>query len=70
MTQETLTTKKKTKPNFAIHATVPNGRGTRIGASIGVAFKHKNGDGFSIYLDAQPIALDGQINLVAYPIET
>lgn len=64
MTNET---QKTNQPNHYIHAVVPKGRGSRIGARLGVAFNHKNGEGFTIYLDAQPIPLDGQIELVAYP---
>ena len=68
MTKETE--KQKNMPDFNIHATIPQGRGTRIGARIGVAFKHGKGEGFTLYLDAQPIPLDGQIELVAYPPTT
>jgi len=66
MTSENTETQKKTSPDFYVHAVVPNGRKNRVGASIGRVFNHKNGTGFSIYLDAIPIAVDGQIELVAY----
>lgn len=68
-TETTQTTPLKNTPNFNVHAVVPDGRGTRIGSRIGVVFNHKNGQGFSMYLDAQPIPLEGRIELVAYPYE-
>ncbi len=58
-------TEKKTKVDYYVHAIVQNGRGDRIGSSIGVAFNNKSGTGFNIYLDALPIPIDGQIKLVA-----
>ena len=57
----------KKAPDFYIHAVIPNGRKDRVGSRIGRAFNHKSGDGFSIYLDACPIPVEGQISLVAYP---
>lgn len=39
----------------------------RIGAQIGVAFEHREGGGYNIILDAQPIPCDGRIELVAFP---
>ena len=63
MTQETR------KPDLVITTKIANGRGDRIGARIGVAFKHTSGNGFNIILDAQPIPLDGQIHLIAFPID-
>jgi len=57
-------TEKTTKVDFYVHAIVQNGRGERIGSSIGVAFNNKNGNGFTAYLDATPIPIDGQIRLV------
>ncbi len=65
MTNSTEATTKKT-PDYNIHVSVPNGRSTRVGPRIGVAFKHKSGDGLTIYLNAQPIPVDGQIELVAF----
>lgn len=58
---------KGRKPDLYAYATVPNGRSTRIGSRIGVVFNHKAGDGYTIYLDATPIPLDGQIEIVCYP---
>lgn len=65
-TEETNQPPKKT-PSYYVHATVPNGRGNRIGARIGVVFNHNVGEGFTILLDAVPIPNEGQIELVAYP---
>ncbi len=67
MTKQTTETPKKNLPDFYVHAVVPNGRANRIGASLGRVFNHKNGKGFTLYLDATPIAVEGQIELVAYP---
>ena len=64
-TMTTTNTPKKT-PDYYVHATVPNGRGNRIGSRIGAIFNHNKGDGFTILLDAQPIPSEGQIELVAY----
>ena len=67
MTTQNTNTEQKRAPDFHIHAIVPNGRGNRIGSRIGVAFNHNKGDGFTIYLDAQPIPYSGKIELIAYP---
>lgn len=69
----TMTTKKenqsKNTPDFNVHAVVPKGVESRIGSQIGCVFNHNNGGGFTILLDANPIPnLDGQIKLVAYPV--
>ena len=53
-------------PAFNIHASVPDGRNNRVGAKIGVAFKHKNEKGLTILLDASPIPVNGRIELVAF----
>ena len=63
MTKQTET-EKKTKVDYYVHAVVQNGRGDKIGSSIGVAFNNKSGNGFTAYLDATPIPIDGQIKLV------
>lgn len=55
------------KPALYIHAKVADGRETRIGSRIGVAFYHKDGVGLNILLDAQPIPLDGRIELIGLP---
>ena len=60
-------TQENNKPSLYIHAKVADGRSDRIGPRIGVAFKHKQGEGFSIFLDAQPIPIDGRISLVGFP---
>ena len=67
-----MTTKKEKSTNlpaFIIYASIPDGRQNRIGSKIGVAFNHKNGEGMTIILDALPIPVDGQAQLVAYPYE-
>lgn len=63
------THKTSKAPALNIYTQVPNGYGdnTRIGAKIGVAFQHKDGEGYNIVLDAQPIPLNGQIRLVGFP---
>lgn len=53
-------------PDLYLYAKVSDGRKDRIGSRIGVAFKHKNGVGYNILLDAQPIPVDGRIQLVAF----
>jgi hypothetical protein len=58
---------EKRKPSLNVFAKVLNGRDTRIGPQIGVAFKHGEGEGYNILLDAQPIPIDGRIELVAFP---
>lgn len=55
------------KPALYIHAKVADGRETRIGSRIGVAFHHKDGVGLNILLDALPIPLDGRIELIGLP---
>jgi len=63
---KTQTTEKKT-PGLYIHVKVPHGKDTRIGARIGVGFLHSDGAGMNIILDAQPIPVNGQIELVGFP---
>lgn len=58
---------EKKKPDLFIYTKVADGRGDRIGSRIGVAFKHREKEGYSIILDAQPIPLDGRIYLVGFP---
>ena len=55
------------KVDLYIHTKVMDGRNTRIGSRIGVAFRHKDGAGMNIILDAQPIPVDGRIELVGFP---
>ena len=55
------------KPDVLIHTKVSDGRNDCIGARIGIGFYHKDGKGLNIILDAQPIPLDGRIELVAFP---
>lgn len=63
MTQET---EKKT-PALNIFVKVPTSDGeSRIGSQIGVAFKHGEGEGYNIILDAQPIPHNGKIELIAF----
>jgi len=68
MTDLNQTTEKGNKPSVYIHAKVPQGRGTKIGAQIGAGwFFESNGDvGINIILDAQPIPVDGQLHLVGF----
>lgn len=63
------TTNSNYKPYLNICVKIADGRTTRIGPKIGVAFKHKDGHGLNIILDAQPIPLDGRIQLVAFETE-
>ncbi len=55
---------KASKIDYYVHPIVANGRGEKIGSSIGVAFNNKSENGFTMYLDAQPIPIDGQVKLV------
>ncbi len=64
MTQEKTETTKTSKIDYFVHAIVVNGRGEKIGSSIGVAFNNKKGNGWTAYLDATPIPIDGQIKLL------
>ena len=60
-------TQKKRTPDLTIHTKIPEGQDTKIGSRIGVGFFHKDGVGVHIILDAQPIPLNGQIELVGFP---
>jgi len=62
----TKTENQQNTPAFNIHASVPDGRNNRVGSKIGVAFKHKKGNGLTILLDASPIPVNGRIELVAF----
>ena len=57
-TKNQETTKKK--PDYRVHVVLPNGRNTRIGPAVGVAFNHNASEGINIYLDALPSPIDGQ----------
>lgn len=67
MTVNVNPTIEKRTPDLNIHVKIPNGRDTKIGSRIGVGFFHKDGVGVNIFLDAQPIPLNGQIELVGFP---
>ena len=61
MTNET----KSNAPALNIYTKVPDNQGgTRLGSKIGVGFT--NSKGFNIILDAQPLPLNGRIELVAF----
>lgn len=63
MTQETE--KKKSALNVFVRVPISDGD-TRL-SQIGVAWKHGGErQGYNIILDAQPIPLDGKIELVAF----
>lgn len=62
-------TQSSKKPDLHIYARVVKGKSARIGPRIGVGFKHRGKEGFNIILEAQPIPLEGQIQLVAFPAE-
>lgn len=60
-------TSKKT-PVLNVYAKVLTADGsTKIGAQLGVAFAHNEGEGLNILLDAQPIPTNGRIELIAFP---
>lgn len=63
-----MSDKSETKkaPDYNVFVKVPIGVETRIGSKIGVAFKHNDGNGMNLILDAQPIPLEGKIELVAF----
>ncbi|MBI1227774.1 MAG: hypothetical protein GC192_21245 [Bacteroidetes bacterium] len=61
--------KQGRRPDFNIHTKVADGAETRIGPRIGVAFRHKDGEGLNILLDAMPIPLNGQVELVGFPVK-
>lgn len=59
---------KSNKPALNVFAKVLNTDGTtRIGSQLGVAFTHKDGEGLNIVLDAQPIPINGRVELIAFP---
>ena len=63
MTQET----EKKKPALNVFVRVPTSDGDTRLSQIGVAWKHGGeGQGYNTILDAQPIPLDGKIELVAF----
>lgn len=66
MTEHTTENTAKKKPDLYIHTKVRNGRDNKIGSRIGVGFFHGDGVGINILLDAQPIPIDGQIELTGF----
>lgn len=67
MSDTTNETTNNNKPELKVCVKVPVGVESRIGAQIGVGFKHKKGEGYNIILDAQPIAFNGRLELVIFP---
>ncbi len=62
-----MTDQTSNKPQLAIYTRVLQKDGmTKLGSRIGAGFSHSNGEGFNIYLDAQPIPINGRIELVAF----
>jgi len=62
MTDQTQSNPKK-KPDLYFHVKRNNGD---IGSRIGVGFLHGDGVGVNVILDAQPIPLNGQIELIGF----
>lgn len=62
-----MTDKSTNKPALNVFTKVLNPDGTsRIGSQIGVGFKHSEGEGYNFILDAQPIPLNGKVELIAF----
>lgn len=59
-------TETKKTPDYNIFVKVLVGNETQIGSQIGRAWKHSKGNGLNLVLDAQPIPLNGKIELVAF----
>jgi len=59
---------QKKTPDFYVYTKVPDRNyGFKIGVRLGVAFKHNtDAGGLNILLDAQPIPVNGRIELVAF----
>lgn len=67
MTDQTNNTAKNT-PDLYIYTKRPGKYGkSDLGSRIGVGFYHKDGQGFNMILDAQPIPFEGRIELVGFP---
>ena len=57
-------------PSHNIFVKVYKGVESKLGSKIGVAFAHRNGEGFNAILDAIPISTpNGQLELVFLPNE-
>ena len=69
-TKDSESSKNNRKPDYFVHATIPTQNGSRIGSKLGVAFNHYKGGGLSVYMDGIPIAREGQVELVIYPIQS
>ena len=67
MTDNQTPTTKSKRPDLYFYVKVPSGNGTKIGSRIGVGFLHGDGVGVNIILDAQPIPMNGQIELIGFP---
>ena len=67
MTDHQTQSGDKKTPDLYIHVKGPHGKDSRIGSRIGVGFLHGDGVGVNILLDAQPIPVNGQIELVGFP---
>lgn len=62
-----MTDQTSNKPQLSIFTrTLQKDGTTKLGSRIGAGFSHNNGEGFNIYLDAQPIPINGRIELVAF----
>lgn len=66
MTDNQTPTDKRT-PDLYFYVKVQNGDDTKIGSRIGAGFLHGDGVGVNVFLDAQPIPVNGQIELVGFP---
>jgi len=63
-------TQQKNQPSHNVHVKVYKGIESRIGAQIGVAFPHGDGQGLNVILDASPIPTPGgQIELILFSTE-
>jgi len=68
MAQNSTTTNGKTRettpPDFIAYAVSERGRGRKFWHRLGVVRKHKNGDGYNVYVDILPVDFDGRLVLM------
>ena len=67
MTQNRTTTGNARKPNppaFVAYHVADQGRGRKFWTRLGGAWRQKNGEGFTIFVNLLPIDFDGRIVLM------
>lgn len=64
----TDTEKTNKSPEYKVFSVIKAFENSTRKKQVGVAWKHKTGEGFNIVLDLMPIPNEGKVELVVFPV--